>query len=117
MVDLESIEGYPERIYESEGEAYVYVLRLFNERYYVGVTKNPKRRVISHARGETVSPHWVKQYPPVAVESMIGYEDRERAMEREREVTLALARHHGSSNVRGADWTAVDDPPPSSGNK
>jgi len=115
MVSLDSVDGYPEKVEGCGAEAYVYVLRLFSDRYYVGLTKQPKRRVISHARGEAVSPQWVRQYPPVAIASVLPFDSRERAAERETEVTLALARRYGPAKVRGAEWTDVDDRPPGGG--
>jgi predicted GIY-YIG superfamily endonuclease len=78
----------------------------------VGMSKHPKRRVISHVRGTSVTPHWVKTYPPVGIESVIAFDSRNEAMDCEREKTLALARTHGSANVRGAEWTDMDARPP-----
>ena len=101
MVDLESVVGYPEKVQNCTGEAYVYVLRLFDGRYYVGMSKNPKRRVVSHVRGESTSPDWVKVYPPVEIESVIECPTREEAMRREKVVAEELARQHGRGRVRG----------------
>lgn len=112
LVDLTAIDGYPEKVQYCPETAYVYVLGLFDGRYYVGVTKHPKRRVISHARHEAVSPHWVKLYPVVLIESVIGFDSREQAREREDEITLALVRHYDPRKVRGGKWTAVGTPPP-----
>jgi predicted GIY-YIG superfamily endonuclease len=113
MVDLESVDGYPEKVdFRAEKPAYLYVLRLFDGRYYVGVTKAPKRRVISHVRGPGLGAEWTELYPPVAIESVIGFEDRERARTREDEVTEALARYHGPGRVRGGRWSAPEDRPP-----
>jgi predicted GIY-YIG superfamily endonuclease len=103
MVELGSIEGYPEKVEGcySRGSHFVYVLRLFGDRWYIGVTDKPKRRVISHARGEATSHDFVKTYPPVGVESVIGFDSRQAAMEREREIAGAFAHYHGENQVRG----------------
>lgn len=103
MVELESITGYPEKVEDrySEGSHYVYVLRLFDNRWYIGETEAPKRRVISHARGDHTAPDFVKQYPPVGIGSVLEYDSRDRAKKRETAIAEAFAHFYGSSRVRG----------------
>lgn len=112
MVELDSIDGYPEKTHDHDGEAVVYVLRLFPDKYYVGVTKQPKHRVVQHAKSFHTSPHWVKMHPPVAIESMTAYDTRKKALKKEKEKTIELAQEHGPEKVRGATWTDPGDPPP-----
>lgn len=103
MVDLESVDGYPEKVenrYVDSGQ-FVYILRLFDGRWYIGQTEAPKRRVVDHVRGAYTSPDFVKMYPPVAVESVLEFDSRERALEREREIAEAFAHYYGSDKVRG----------------
>ncbi|MEZ3118174.1 GIY-YIG nuclease family protein [Halobaculum sp. MBLA0147] len=112
MIDINEIEGYPDKVENLSGEAFVYVLKLFDNHFYVGVTKHPKRRIVSHARGEAVSPDWVKMYPPVEIQSVHAFDSRDRAMEQERIITLELSSKHSAGRVRGSKWTDVDDKPP-----
>ena len=103
MVELPSVDGYPEKVEDrySEASHFVYVLRLFDARWYVGETEAPKRRVISHIRGDHTAPDFVKQYPPVAVESVLEFESRSRARDREEATAEAFAHYYGASRVRG----------------
>ena len=105
MVEPESIDGYPEKVENVHGggeySRFVYILRLFDNRWYVGQTEAPKRRVIDHARGTDTSPDFVKQYPPVAVASVLRFETGERALERETEIAEAFAHYYGRDRVRG----------------
>ena len=103
MVDLEDVDGYPEKVENrySEGCYYVYILRLFDDRWYIGFTEAPKRRVISHIRGEAVSPQFVQQYPPVEIAEVLEFDSRERALEREKEIAKAFAHSYGRGRVRG----------------
>jgi len=103
MVSLDSIDGYPEKVEGryAENSHFVYVLRLFDGRWYIGETEAPKRRVVSHARGEHVTPDFVKQYPPVAVESVLEFGSRTEARERETEIAKAFAHYYGKGRVRG----------------
>lgn len=103
MVELESIDGYPEKVEGcyGRGEYFVYILRLFDDRWYIGQTEAPKRRVIDHARGSHVSHDFVKQYPPVGIASVLGFDTRAEAIERESEIAEAFAHYYGSSRVRG----------------
>jgi predicted GIY-YIG superfamily endonuclease len=112
MTDLDSLEGYPEKVRDLEGEAHVYVLELLGGHYYVGVTKAPQRRVVDHARGAHTSPKWVKMYPPVAVDRVLSFADRERAHDVENQLTRGLAAEHGPGKVRGGSWTDPGERPP-----
>jgi predicted GIY-YIG superfamily endonuclease len=115
MTDLDSLDGYPEKVHGISGERYVYVLELFDGHYYVGMTKAPKRRIISHARSgaNTTTPSWVQMYPPVGIKSVTGCAEGD-ARELENKTTVELATEHGPANVRGGSWTDVDDAPPTS---
>lgn len=117
MTDLENIEGFPDRIYETynhgEGNVYVYVLELFSGRWYVGMSKYPKNRIQQHSGNQSVGgKEWTKIHPPVAVDRVEEFENREDAREREDELTVELAREKGPSNVRGGSWAGKKDTPP-----
>jgi len=103
VVELESIDGYPQKVEDcyGRGSQFVYILQLFDGRWYIGQTKAPKRRVVEHARGRHACPDFVKRYPPVAVESVIEFETRSRALERETEIAEAFAHYYGESRVHG----------------
>lgn len=86
MVDLESVDGYPEKVEDcyGQGSYFVYILRVFDDRWYIGQTEAPKRRIIQHINGATTSTHWMRQHPPVAIEWVLEFDTREETLERER---------------------------------
>jgi predicted GIY-YIG superfamily endonuclease len=103
MVDLDSIDGYPEKVnrYDEE-KTYVYILRLFSERWYIGVTEAPKRRIIGHAGKMGIgTTDWTKQYPPVEIAEVLAFDSSERAYQRESEIAEAFAHYYGRGRVRG----------------
>ena len=48
----------------------LYILRLVNGKYYVGVSKNPQRRIKDHFAGNGVG--WTRTHKPVSVEAVIN---------------------------------------------
>lgn len=98
-----TVDGYPEKVdgLYGDGKYFVYILRLFDDHWYIGQTEAPKRRILHHIRGSHTSPQFVKAHPPVAVESVLEYDSRERAMERERDIAEAFANYYGLKFVRG----------------
>jgi len=78
----------------------IYVLRLHNDKYYVGYSKDDSR-VGAHFRGEGSS--WTRMHAPLEI---IERFDGDKTVEKE--VTLRYMREKGWENVRGAGWTAAD---------
>lgn len=86
----------------SDRMRYQYTLKMPGDRYYVGTTNNPGRRLEDHYRGagsKFTSQHGVE----TCVKMRPVPADQASAIEREE--TLSLMREHGIDNVRGSKWT------------
>ena len=80
----------------------VYILKLKNNKYYVGYShSNISDRITKHLSGRGSS--WTKLYKPLQIIETI-----DGSKELEREYTLIYMRKYGWENVRGAGWTAVN---------
>ena len=94
--------------------AWVYVLRLAGDRYYVGVSKELNRRLEEHWSG--AGSRWTKEYPPVDVETLHRCEGSGADVTAlEKKVTLELMRRcitpddpEGWRRVRGGPYTKLD---------
>ena len=49
---------------------YIYILKLTNNKYYVGKTNNPEMRLQSHF--SLTGSQWTKKYKPIEVMEMIS---------------------------------------------
>lgn len=82
---------------------YIYILKLKNNKYYVGKTKNPKFRLKQHfdAHGSA----WTKKYPPIKIIKVIkncdGYD--------EDKYVKMLMKKYGFNNVRGGTYVQTCD--------
>ena len=78
--------------------SYVYVLKLEDERYYVGRTSNFMQRMNEHftLRGS----EYTKKYKPIKVVEVI----EEKDMYDERDKTLEYMQKYGYEKVRGYAW-------------
>ena len=80
----------------------VYVLRLKDDKYYVGITQNMENRYDQHKRGK--GPEWTKLYPPIEI-----VEQRYNASGLDEEVvTKEYMMKYGIDNVRGAQYSQVN---------
>ena len=82
---------------------WLYVLRLENKKYYVGVTNNLGRRLNQHANN--AGSQWTKLHKPVALaylRSNVSYKD-------ENTITRRYMKRFGPQNVRGGRWCGVHD--------
>jgi hypothetical protein len=80
---------------------YIYILLLENNKYYIGKTNNPKKRLLEHTNSEGAS--WTKIYKPVKILNVISDcsnfdEDR---------YTLEYMSLYGIDNVRGGSFCSV----------
>lgn len=83
-----------------DGKEYVYVLRLMNDKYYVGWTEHFLDRMKDHfLNGGSL---WTKKYKPIEVVKMF----RGNKLDEDRE-TLTMMMEHGIENVRGGKWCAT----------
>lgn len=76
---------------------YIYVLKLQNNKYYVGKTDNLKRRLNQHIRGNGAT--WTKLYKPIDIIDLMEEEDNT-----EKDITLKYMQIYGCENVRGYCW-------------
>lgn len=88
---------------ENKKHFWLYVLKLENDKYYVGITtKNVDVRVREHIRGFYGS-RWTKKYRPLGLldKQEIGLVAPEEAEKYEQAVTLKYIDKYGLDNVRG----------------
>ena len=79
----------------------IYVLKLKNNKYYVGKTTNPTYRLTDHfSEGGSA---WTKQYKPITV-----HELRPDCSDSDEQiVTQEYMKKYGIENVRGGPWCQV----------
>jgi predicted GIY-YIG superfamily endonuclease len=83
----------------------LYVLKLENSKYYVGITTNLNNRLKAHFSNQGSS--WTKKFKPLEVIETI-----EPACKKlEKKKTMEYMRKYGYLNVRGAGWTQCQDIP------
>ena len=84
---------------------YVYVLKLQNDKWYVGYTENIKNRLKHHftCSNSSASASWVLKYPPICVDLIIKGVTKND----EKFVTQLYMLDKGWENVRGAGWTGI----------
>lgn len=86
---------------------HLYVLKLEQEKYYVGVTsKTPEERFAEHKNGFYAA-EWTKIYKPVKIEQAkdLGFTTYAIAEEYENKVTRVYIKKYGLNNVRGGNLT------------
>lgn len=86
----------------------IYVLKLENDKWYVGISRNVQRRYREHCLG--MGAKWTKLHRPLQI-----FETRElqikkqgKACIREDAVTHEYAALYGWENVRGGGYCTVD---------
>lgn len=89
----------------------VYVLKLQDGCFYIGMTTSPEKRIREHVVGER-SVDWTDEHKPVDVlevrEEIADVDEEAKALAREREVTLEYMREKGWKRVRGGPWCEPD---------
>ena len=89
---------------------WLYVLKLEQGKYYVGVTsKTPEIRMKEHIDGFGAA--WPRKYKPTKLldKKELGFITYEEAEKYEGRVVRAYIRKYGINNVRGGDLKVVDD--------
>jgi len=81
---------------------YVYVLKLVEERYYVGRTGNILRRIKEHFTEEGAL--YTKKYKPLKVIEV----EEEKSREDERMKTITTMENYGWEKVRGSCWCSLE---------
>ena len=81
---------------------YIYVLKLKNNKYYIGKTTNPDFRLNNHFNSE--GSIWTKKYEPISIcELRPNCTDKDESI-----VTQEYMKKHGIDNVRGGPWCSLD---------
>ena len=81
---------------------YIYVLKLQNNKYYVGKTSNPKIRIESHCNMN--GSEWTKKYKPIKVLEIIpDCDDYD-----EDKYTIQYMDKYGINNVRGGSFVKIN---------
>ena len=80
----------------------IYVLRLEDDKYYVGKTTNPKYRISTHFKEGGSA--WTKMYKPIEVVEIVGDCD----IFDENKYTLIYMKKYGERNVRGGTYCRVN---------
>jgi len=80
---------------------YIYVLRLIEDRYYIGRTSNILIRIEQHFKGE--GSIYTKEYKPIKV---IEINEEETKYDEETK-TIEYMERYGWEKVRGAQWCSI----------
>jgi len=79
----------------------IYILKLRGDKYYVGKSENPQKRVDQHLAG--IGSAWTKKYPPIKVEKTISGAS---PFDEDRYVKEYMSTY-GVDNVRGGSYTQI----------
>lgn len=88
----------------------LYVLKLEQKKYYVGITsQTPEKRFQEHLHGRKT--YWMKKYPPIKIidTKYLGDLSLKDAEVYEDRVTRRYIKQKGINNVRGGDLTSTSD--------
>lgn len=91
---------------------WLYVLKLEQGKYYVGVTsKTPAIRFKEHLIGGQRAARWTKKYKPLKIidTKNLGYINFKEAEEYENKVVRKYIEKYGYNNVRGGDLSYSGD--------
>lgn len=90
-------------------ERYLYILKLSNNKFYIGQSNVPDARIQKHFKGKGSA--WTKMYNPLKVieKKSLGVLNYKEAEILENNYVLDYMRKYGWSNVRGGYFTACDD--------
>jgi hypothetical protein len=81
---------------------YIYILKLEEEKYYIGKTNNPIFRLNEHFNSNASS--WTKKYKPLEIVEIISDCDDYD----EDKYTKIYMDKYGIDNVRGASYTSIN---------
>ncbi len=85
----------------------VYILKLINNKTYVGISKNFINRLHMHMSGSGAK--WTQKYPVIGVEYVTNVENIQKAKLLEKKFTLEFMELRGINNVRGAGYSRCKD--------
>ena len=89
---------------------YIYVLKLIEDRYYIGFTKNYKKRIKEHLKNKWDGSSYIKKYKIIAVVKIISINvDFWESQVYENVITIYFASIYGFKKVRGGNFTVGND--------
>jgi len=88
----------------------IYVLKLENDKYYVGQSIDIENRLIFHIKGKLGS-EWTKKHKPIEEIELIetDFTQVNEAMFLENSITIHYMKKYGWKNVRGGDYCTLDE--------
>lgn len=98
-------------MYDYKKNWWLYVLKLENGKWYVGITsKTPEVRFAEHLASKS-SAYWTMKHKPIEIELVedLGIVSRQHAEKYEAKVTRNLMKERGLNNVRGGDLRDVGE--------
>lgn len=92
-----------------KSEKYIYVLKLKDDKYYVGQSTEPDSRIKKQFDGKGSA--WTKLHNPIEIVLLqsIGVMDYKEAERYENQIVLTYMKEHGWENVRGGYFTNCDN--------
>ena len=89
----------------------IYVLELSDNKYYVGMSNDPSKRIQQHLKG--CGSAWTKKYKPTGRYRIINNGDNPYNLKETTEstVTYHLMLRFGYQNVRGSGWSTSKNLP------
>lgn len=97
--------------YKRQTNWWLYILKLENDKYYVGITsKTPEKRFAEHKQ-RTRAAYWTIKYPPKEIihTENLGTIPKEAAEKRENKMIRECIKKLGINNVRGGDLRDTED--------
>lgn len=93
---------------DKKHEWFLYTLKLTGERWYVGITKNPTKRIGSHFSGDGAK--WTRLHKPISVVTLTsaGEISNLEASKIEDYETYRYASRYGLDRVRGGFFSVVE---------
>ena len=79
----------------------VYVLKLVDDCWYIGITMDLNKRLAQHWTGQAAK--WTKLHTPLAVEKIVYPADRAQ----EDETTQEYMKLYGVEKVKGGSWCKI----------
>ena len=80
----------------------IYILKLKNNKYYVGKSQDPTKRFVEHLSGSGSS--WTKLHEPIEIINIIPNADNFEENNQVKKLMLI----HGIDNVRGGSYTQIE---------
>lgn len=88
----------------------IYILKLENDKFYVGQSKDTEHRLKLHVKGK-LSSEWTKLHRPIEFIKIIetDFTETSSAMHLENSITIEYMKKYGWKNVRGGDYCTLDE--------